>query len=950
MDKSEWPYPGARWWKFDFHTHTPASTDSPWHGRTGSEPRLTPEAWLLKYMQAGIDCVAITDHNTGAWIDELKGAYERMSRERPEGFREIHLFPGVELSVNGGFHLLAIFDERVTTSDIDTLLGRVQYQGTKGHSDGVTRQSPIEVIEAVGRAGGLPIPAHVDQAKGLLRLDGSGAQKPALDASTLEQIFKCGLVLAVELVNPAAPRPQIYLNAKCGWTEVLGSDCHNFQADPLPGSRFTWVKMARPSLEGLRLALLDGAGFSIRRSDDPEPFDPSRLPADFIESIEVTDARYMGRGEAQQLNFSPWFNALVGGRGTGKSTVVHALRLAYRRDAELIRRLPPDNDARTTFERFIREPQSRNDEYGALDYRSSRKTEIAVTVARDGVRHRLRWRQDAAGTAVEDWVDDGWRPSASQSITAERFPVRIFSQGQIAALAGESQTALLAIIDEAARTQTARQAVEDAKQRFLVLRAQIREQEAKLKGRDDLRVSLGDVGRKLASFEGQQHAEILKAYQIRTRQNREIDRQLDGAEQIAAKLQEQAKVLSADDVPPGLFDPQDDVDREALAIVERVHGAVAGAVVAVSEAAQGLSTIVEQERLKMRSTSWFLASAEASTRYAELSQQLKLEGVGDPSEYGKFVQERQRIEGEIARLDSLQKERDRLVEEARLQRERVREARRALSAARHEFLAKTLAQNPYVRIELLPYGKDTRAMELGLREILGAADDRFSDDILVFQDDQPRSGVIASLLHDLPANAESAAPLIELRVEALGARFEKACAGRGDFGGHFNNYLQREYARRPELLDHLLVWSPEDSLKVEYSQSGDGTQFRPIGQGSAGQRAAAMLAFLLAQGEEPLVLDQPEDDLDNHLIYGLVVRQIRANKLRRQIIVVTHNPNIVVNGDAEMLHVLDFRSGQCRVVQAGSLQEDAMRDEVCRVMEGGREAFERRYRRLGGEN
>ena len=107
-----------------------------------------------------------------------------------------------------------------------------------------------------------------------------------------------------------------------------------------------------------------------------------------------------------------------------------------------------------------------------------------------------------------------------------------------------------------------------------------------------------------------------------------------------------------------------------------------------------------------------------------------------------------------------------------------------------------------------------------------------------------------------------------------------------------------------------------------------------------------MLAFLLAYGDEPLVLDQPEDDLDNHLIYDLVVRQIRENKLKRQIITVTHNPNIVVNGDAEVVHALDFMNGQCRVVQSGSLQDIGIRSEVCRVMEGGREAFERRYRRI----
>ena len=135
---------------------------------------------------------------------------------------------------------------------------------------------------------------------------------------------------------------------------------------------------------------------------------------------------------------------------------------------------------------------------------------------------------------------------------------------------------------------------------------------------------------------------------------------------------------------------------------------------------------------------------------------------------------------------------------------------------------------------------------------------------------------------------------------------------------------------------------------MEYSRKGDGKDFQSIGQASAGQRAAAMLAFLLAHGNEPLVLDQPEDDLDNHLIYGLVVQQIRSSKLRRQLIIVTHNPNIVVNGDAELIHVLDFNH-QCRVKQTGSLQDKTMRSEVCEVMEGGDIAFERRYQRLGRE-
>ena len=74
----DWPYPGARWWKFDLHTHTPASRDTYWHPRQGSVDHLTARQWLQRFMNAGIDCVAITDHNSGAWVDGLKAAYEAM--------------------------------------------------------------------------------------------------------------------------------------------------------------------------------------------------------------------------------------------------------------------------------------------------------------------------------------------------------------------------------------------------------------------------------------------------------------------------------------------------------------------------------------------------------------------------------------------------------------------------------------------------------------------------------------------------------------------------------------------------------------------------------------------------------------------------------------------------------------------------------------------------------
>ena len=125
---------------------------------------------------------------------------------------------------------------------------------------------------------------------------------------------------------------------------------------------------------------------------------------------------------------------------------------------------------------------------------------------------------------------------------------------------------------------------------------------------------------------------------------------------------------------------------------------------------------------------------------------------------------------------------------------------------------------------------------------------------------------------------------------------------------------------------------------------GDG--WTPLAQGSPGQQTAALLAFVLGYGNEPIILDQPEDDLDNTLIYELLVNRLRETKLNRQVIVVTHNANIVVHGDAELVLSLEAASGQSRIACEGGLQERKVRDEICRVMEGGEQAFESRYQRI----
>ncbi len=927
-----WRYPGARWWKFDFHTHTPASGD--WHR---SQDNLTPEQWLQRFMGADIDCVAITDHNSGAWIDQLKDAHEKMRKANAPGFRELYLFPGVEISVNAGFHLLAIFDVDKTMSDIDTLLGSVDYAGTKGNSEDVTRKSAIEVVEAVLQAGGIPIPSHADAPKGLLRLKDADSNKAEIDANTIRQVLACKGILAMEVVDLSRPKPALYKEADVSWSEVLGSDCHSFQSQNRPGSRYTWVKMETPSIEGLRLALMDGSGSSIRRHDEEEP---GKLPEFFVEAVEIAEARFMGHRQPAKLEFSPRLNALVGGRGTGKSTVVHALRLAAGRESDLSR-LEERSEPRFAFERFNRVPADRT-ETGGL----GKTTEIIWTVMRDGVRHRVRWSKDER-TVEEDSGEDRWSPSAIQAVSSERFPIHIYSQGHIAALAGENQHALSGVIDKAAGVDELKRRLEEAQAAFFRSRARIREIDGKLARRDTIAVEQQDIDRKLQRFEEAGHTAILTTHRHRNRQRTETERQFDVTVEAAERIEATAMTLQSEDLPDGLFVTDSNEDHDVTATVDILAAAVRAAADDLHATAQRLRGVVDTQRHALTRSIWKAAVDRAADNYDRLVKTLRKEGVSDLNEYGRLVQDRRRLDSELSYLDSMQAERNRQEKESQTLLQNVLEARRAVSDARSRFLEHALAKNRFVRIQNRTYGIDPLVVERSLRDILEIHDDRFPNDILIMEDGRPTKGAVADLLTNLPDDRSARRSAIEERLYSLKSRICKACAGSGDFGGHFNNYLEREFDRKPEFLDRVLAWFPEDGLSVQYSRLGDGKDFRPIDQASAGQRSAAMLAFLLAHGEEPLVLDQPEDDLDNKLIYDLVVRQIRENKLRRQIIVVTHNPNVVVNGDAEMLHLLNFWSGQCTVLRSGSLQGEDLREEVCQVMEGGREAFERRYRRLG---
>lgn len=132
-----------------------------------------------------------------------------------------------------------------------------------------------------------------------------------------------------------------------------------------------------------------------------------------------------------------------------------------------------------------------------------------------------------------------------------------------------------------------------------------------------------------------------------------------------------------------------------------------------------------------------------------------------------------------------------------------------------------------------------------------------------------------------------------------------------------------------------------------HNQMGDKVPFEDA---SAGQQATALLNVLLSQEGFPLIIDQPEDDIDNRAIEK-IIKNIWNAKRKRQIIISSHNANLVVNGDTELVICCDYNetSEQTKeqIKHEGSIDNIEIRNEITSIMEGGERAFKLRKEKYG---
>lgn len=883
-------FPGARWWKFDFHTHTPASYDFMSKCSQKDRDMFAPEHWLRKFMERGIDCVAITDHDSGGWIDKLQEKLIELGENRPPWFRQLYLFPGVEISANEDVHLLAIFGNDKRESDIERFLGAI---GFRSGTSATATKSVTKIVEEITSRGGIAIPAHVDKEKGILQLEGRNLLK-WLDN---KKIF------SMELWDDNYSKPQLFLDKKLNWAEVRGSDTHFNDSNASQSERdgfgtFTWIKMDNPSIEGLRLALRDGVASVNRNMSE----DPNRHADSVIEKLQVNQAKYMGRSTPLCCQFSPFLNAIIGGRGTGKSTMLEFMRLVLRREEDL-----PDA--------LTKESQKYFSVGG--DNLLIGESQISLIYKKGTVRYRLNWSTKTDLPSLEVYEDRGWKAAPGE--IRSLFPVRMYSQKQIFELAGKPR-ALLNIIDEAPEVEASiiEEHTKELANRYKQIEQKILDLNDKIDQENRLEGESNYLSRQIEQIEESGHQEILQSFRQRQLQLNEVENLENSWHETVRKLEELQDVVAPAHFEVQHFDGFADILHSIESTNEKWQYIRKG----LGELVQEAEEIITAWQAESKSAAWMQLLRTDIVKYERLRIELVQQEI-DPDEYPALLVQQRSLQRELQLISEYRSSRSKLELEKQEVLGQIEVLRRKLSERRKEFLSNVLRKSTsLVNIEVSPFGEDWEDVEEEIRNILQCGERYIRDfDHLkkVFNNrSDPNADVLKETINRIRSGEE--------------------IARDGRFARHLRSLPQ-------ESISELNLWFPGDDLKITF-----GPKNQPIEQGSPGQKTAALLAFILSYGNEPLLLDQPEDDLDNELIYELIVQQLRESKSRRQIIVVTHNANIVVNGDAELVFPLEVARGQTHVRRAASIQDKQIRQTICDILEGGLKAFEQRYRRIHLEN
>lgn len=886
---------GGKWWKIDFHVHTPGSYD---YGKGDQNQKsISPQEFLKCCMKKELDCVVITDHNTVEWIPELRSALDEYREHPDDEFRELVIFPGMEITVQGNIHVLGIFDPSTKYEELVKITGKIDYDDKLQ----TTKTAINKVIEIISQNHGIAIPAHVDQPSGLFySATSSSLQRAALDTNNL---------LALEVIDNDFSN-SAYTESKKKLSYIAGSDAHTTNDI---AEKYTWVKMGDANIEALKLALYDAKDSTIRSIETSG--NPNNIRGrTYIKSISISSGKIIGRSTPLVIQFSPWHNCLIGGRGSGKSSILKFIRLLLNRQSEL------PSDIKSEFDNFAKIPANRGD-LGIL----LQDTEVVLEMVVDGVENRLCWKNGKTYEIKEDGTE------IECIDIVHRFPVKMFSQKQLFELT-KNTNMLMDYIDEDWDIIGWQEEYNDIKLKYKKCQNNLAGLRTKQSRREQLLVELEDLGKKISVFETDETKQLLSSNTQLSLQKNIIEK-IHGEYSDLITVIESVKTLKLqrDTTEIELLDKE---TKEKLVIwIEQLNTLQKD----LHTCLQRYSSIaLSTEELIQQLPINELITAN-SLKLNELLATLLDNGVEGIDQYKTLIEEREKLLLKLKEYPDLKSEilNQEMNVSALIERLKLLIKRKYVERCR---VIDKYNSDSNLRITLKMFA-DIDTNEAEFRRIIQRATG-FESDILQRNpnDETPNGGFIfRSCCYGDNKTADE-------MIDNLFAEKDDFISSSGKYAKKFISFLEKAREKSPEIDHDTMLWIPDDRLFLEIKLPGN--KYQSVDSSSPGQRTSAILSLILRRGKYPIVIDQPEDDLDTRNITDIVVNGISEMKADHQFIIVTHNPNIVVNTNSEQVVQLDVRGGQIQTACSGALQSHAVRDAICEVMEGGREALEKRYFRI----
>jgi chromosome segregation protein len=931
---------GAHFHKCDFQVHTPR--DLNWKGArplTEEERDEYAEEFIAACRAKGLDSVAITDHHDVCLFKYIRKAADRETDDAGEYLppeKRLTVFPGIELTLAVPCQALLLLD---ADFPVDLLPQVMLALSVTPAPDTDAKHAPIQRLEHIKtlqdlydelnkreflRDRFIVLPNVGESGSFTLLRSGFASQyknMPCVGGFVDGSIKQHGKGNS-DIVNG---RNKEYGNKAIAVFQT--ADNRNRDYSNL-GAHVTWVKWARPTAEALRQACL--ARHS--RIAHAEP----RLPSTQITKIEVSNSKFLG---PVMIDLNPQYNAIIGGRGTGKSTILEYIRWA-----------------------LCDQPPSSSDNSGEelADYQRRRQTLIEGTLLPldavvdiffllNGVSHIVR--RKASGDLTLKIGDASFQSCTEQNVR-ELLPVRAYSQKQLSAVGAR--------LDELRRFVHAPiQAELDSFQARIAglsidLRAGFdqvtrhRTLQAEIAAHDIERRSLNEQIEKLKStlkgLSPEDQAIIARqgVYEAENRIMQSLERDANAAKQALAAAAAEFKRL------PSVIDTKSATENGPL--LKSTHDVLAawisGVQTVIATAEQALAEPVvgkpleqyfvglaswrehrESHRKQYEDAKKRAAAHEETLRHVQ-SLEIRLAELNETAD-GK-AQQRARLGDPAAAFAALRaawkavhRERADLLEKQCAQLTAVSKSR--LNAV----LKRATDINPLAeRLKQLVKGTKTRGDRI----------DKLVENISVTADPLETWHTVLDELQVLA--------WVRVEDEAVTPLPASPLMDNAGFTPKEKIALARQI-QPPAWLD-LLLFDLKDLPVFQYQVRAN--DFLPFENASPGQQATALLSILLLQDGPPLIIDQPEDDLNMKIIND-IVETLWVAKTHRQVIFTSHNANLVVNGDAEFIICCDYRTtatesgGQIKCT--GAIDVPEINREIAEVMEGGVDAFKLRYQKYG---